>query len=94
MIQFLNNTYKFFEVVPEPIPFFSGDKKVGEIPILNYHSSRLRGKVYKTSNDLDKLIIAFERDTEIGEADLADAKDNLASSISGGSIETPFELKP
>lgn len=94
MIQLLNKLYVFFEVVPEPIPVYSEDRKVMEIPFLNYHHNRLRGKVYKVDDKTKSLIIAFERDTDTGHADLQEVRDNIATSISGGSIDTPIELKP
>ena len=50
LINYVKSLYKFFEVVPEPIPLYAGDKKVGEIPFLNYHYNRLRGKVYKVND--------------------------------------------
>ena len=65
-----------------------------EIPFLNYHHNRLRGKVYKVDDKTKSLIIAFERDTDTGHADLQEVRDNIATSISGGSIDTPIELKP
>ena len=94
MIQLLNNLYIFFEVVPEPIPVYSEDRKVMEIPFLNYHHNRLRGKVYKVDDKSKSLIIAFEREGKIGQADYEEVRENIATSISGGSIDTPIEIKP
>ena len=94
MIEYLNQLYVFFEVVPEPIPLYAGDKKVGEIPFLNYHHNRLRGKVYKVDDKSKSLIIAFERDTQVGKDDLKEVRDNITTSISGGSIDTPIILQP
>ncbi len=94
LIQLLNKLYVFFEVVPKPIPVYSEDRKVLEIPFLNYHHNRLCGKVYKADDDAESLIIAFERNTDTGKADLAEVRDNIATSISGGSIDTPIQLKP
>lgn len=94
MIAFLNKTYIFFEVVPRSIPLFSNTKKIWNIPFLNYHNCRLYGKVYKENDETKKLIIAYERDTKIGQEDLAEGMDNLESSVIGGSIKEPIELKP
>ena len=94
MISFLNDTYTFFEVTPKPIPIYAGDKKVTEIPFLNYHHNRLKGKVYKTEDNTDKLTIAFERNSTLGKSDLDDVRTNIVTSISGGSIDIPIELKP
>ena len=94
MIDFLNESYKFFEVTPAPIPIYSGEKKVGEIPFLTYHSTRLRGKAYRPSDSTDTLLLAYERHTPAGRQDLAEAQEHLRSSIIGGSIDEPVELKP
>lgn len=94
MISFLNDTYAFFEVVPQPFPIFSGDKKVAEIPFLTFHQDRLKGKVYKTEDDTESLTLAFERGTETGKIDLLDVQDNIATSITGGSITDPITLEP
>ena len=45
-------------------------------------------------DDAESLIIAFERNTDTGKADLAEVRDNIATSISGGSIDTPIQLEP
>ncbi len=97
MISFLNKTYAFFEVVPEPIPIYSGDseaKKVAEIPFLLYHHNRLAGKAYKTEDGTPVLTLAFERGSKDGESDLLEVRNNIATSISGGSITDPVTLKP
>ena len=93
MISFLNDTYAFFQVVPQPFPIYSGDKKVAEIPFLTFHQNRLKGKVYKTEDDTEFLTLAFERHTETGKTDLLEVQDNIATSISGGSIDTPIKLE-
>lgn len=93
MIALLNKLYVFFEVVPEPIPLYSGNTKVGEIPFINYHYNRLRGKIYKVDDDSKSLLIAFERETRAGKDDLQDVRDNIVTSISGGSIDTPIKLE-
>ena len=93
MIALLNKLYVFFEVVPEPIPLYSGNTKVGEIPFINYHYNRLRGKIYKVDDDSKSLLIAFERETRAGKDDLQDVRDNIVISISGGSIDTPIKLE-
>lgn len=94
MIQLLNKLYVFFEVVPEPIPLYSGSKKVGEIPFINYHYNRLRGKVYKVDDDSKSLLIAFERNTATGKADLKDAEDNIPSSVVGNTLGAHITLMP
>lgn len=94
MISFLNDTYIFLEVTPEPIPIYAGDEKVAEIPFLIYHHNRLKGKVYKTEDNTDRLTIAFERNSDLGKADLKEVRDNIATSISGGSIDIPIIIKP
>lgn len=94
LINYVKSLYKFFEVVPEPIPLYAGDKKVGEIPFLNYHYNRLRGKVYKVNDKAKSLIIAFEREGDYGPVDYEDVKENIATSISGGSIEQEMPLEP
>ena len=52
------------------------------------------GKVYKTEDNTDKLTIAFERNSTLGKSDLDDVRTNIVTSISGGSIDIPIELKP
>lgn len=94
MISFLNDTYAFFQVVPQPFPIYSGEKKVAEIPFLTFHQNRLKGKVYKTEDDTEFLTLAFERHTETGKTDLLEVQDNIATSISGGSITAPIDLQP
>ena len=94
MITYLNSLYVFFEVEPMPIPLYAGDKKVGEIPFLNYHHNRLRGKVYKVNGKTKDLIIAFERTSQEGKDDLKDVQDNIVTSICGGSIEQEKPIEP
>ena len=94
MIALLNKLYVFFEVVPEPIPLYSGNNKVGEIPFINYHYNRLRGKIYKVDDDSKSLLIAFERETRTGKDDLADALENVPSSVAGETLGDPIELRP
>lgn len=94
MIAFLNDTYRFFEIVPMDIPIYSATKQVGSIPFLDYHHNRIAGKVYKESDNSDKLLLAYEKNTPAGETDWADAREHLTSSIKGGSIDTPIKLKP
>lgn len=94
MISFLNDTYTFFEVTPKPIPIYAGDKKVTEIPFLNYYHNHLKGKIYKTEDNTDKLTIAFESNSALGKTDLEDVRTNIVTSISGGSIDMPIKLKP
>lgn len=40
------------------------------------------------------MIVAYERDSAIGKKDLKDAKINLPSSVRGGTLGDPIELKP
>ena len=40
------------------------------------------------------MIIAYERESAIGKADLEDAKINLPSSVEGQSLGDPITLKP
>ena len=94
MIRFLNEKYIFFEIVPLPIPITSNGKQVAEIPFLDYHRSRLRGKIYKPTDDSNTHILAYERDTAIGQADLEDAINNLSSSVAGESLGDEKPLKP
>lgn len=93
MLDFLNMSYRFFKITPIDIPIYSQNGQVGSIPFLNYHHNRLRGKVYKTSDSSDEIIIAFERGTETGEKDLADAKDHLSSSVEGNTLGPEVKLK-
>ena len=94
MIDFLNENYVFFNIVPKPIPVYSEDRQVMEIPFLNYHHNRIRGKVYKVDEDSTNLILAFEKKTDIGTKDLADAQEHLSSSVEGKTLGDPVPLKP
>jgi len=94
MIGFLNETYNFFEIVPNAIPVYSETRKVWDMPFLYYHHNRIIGKVYKQNDHTDKLLLAYEKNTEIGKADWAEAQEHLTSSIKGGSIDIPIKLEP
>lgn len=94
MIDFLNENYVFFNIVPKPIPVYSEDRRVMEIPFLNYHYNRIRGKVYKVDEDSTNLILAFEKKTDIGKKDLADTQEHLSSSVEGKTLGDPVPLKP
>lgn len=86
MIEFLNDQYIFYEIVPLPIPVVANGHHVMDIPFLDYHHSRLNGKIYKPTDKSDSLVIAFERKSALGKADLEDARINLPSSVEGGSL--------
>ena len=94
MIDFLNEKYIFFEIVPLPVPVYSNGNKVWEIPFLDYHRSRLQGKIYKPTDKSKSMFIAYERKSAEGKADLEDAKINLPSSVEGQSLGEPKTLKP
>jgi hypothetical protein len=81
-------------VVPKPIPVYSEDRQVMEIPFLNYHHNRICGKAYRIDDDSTSLILAYEKKTEIGKKDLADAKEHLSSSVEGKTLGDPVKLKP
>ena len=57
-------------------------------------TNRLRGKVYKVNDKAKSLIIAFEREGDYGPVDYEDVKENIETSISGGSIEQEMPLEP
>lgn len=94
MIDFLNEKYIFFEIVPQPIPVEANGHWIMDIPFLDYHRSRLQGKIYKPSDRSKSMLIAYERETPAGKADLKDAQQNLPSSVEGGTLGNPITLKP
>ena len=65
-----------------------------DIPFLDYHHSRLQGKIYKPTDKSKSMLIAYERETPTGKADLKDAQQNLPSSVEGGTLGDPITLKP
>ena len=65
-----------------------------DIPFLDYHHSRLQGKIYKTTDKSKSMILAYEKKTTIGKKDLAEAQEHLSSSVEGGTLGKPVELKP
>ncbi len=94
MIDFLNEKYIFFEIVPLPIPVEANGHHIMDIPFLDYHHSRLNGKVYKPTDKSKSLVIAYERKSALGKADLEDARMNLPSSVEGGSLGDEKPRKP
>ena len=90
----MNEKYIFFEIVPLPIPVEANGHHIMDIPFLDYHRSRLSGKVYRPSEKSTSMIVAYERDSAIGKKDLKDAKINLPTSVRGGTLGDPIELKP
>lgn len=98
MIAFLNKLYIFFRIEPKPIPYYSdpkGENKLGEIPFMDYHRTRLQGRAYKVSDQDTSILLAFEKNTPEGDDDLKDARANLPTSIADPqSIEQNIELKP
>ena len=50
--------------------------------------------VYKVDEDSTNLILAFEKKTDIGKKDLADAQEHLSSSVEGKTLGDPVPLKP
>lgn len=94
MIDFLNAKYIFFEIVPKPIPVEANGHWIMDIPFLDYHHSRLQGKIYKPTDKSKSMLIAYERETPTGKADLKDAQQNLPSSVESGTLGDPIKLKP
>ena len=60
-------------MAPKPIPVYPEDRRVMEIPLLNYHHNCISGKAYKADDDFRSIILAYERKTDTGKKDLADA---------------------
>ncbi len=93
LIDYLNSHYKFFKIVPEYISVKSDKDEPLEIPFYNYHSDKIIGKAYRTSDDSDEMILAFERHTPKGQADYTKVSEAIRPHITGGSIDTEAPLE-
>ena len=94
MIKFLNETYTFFKFEPKMIPLYSEDRKVYELPFTTFFRTLIEGKAYKESDDAKELILAFEKNTPVGESDRTHVLDEIKYAIQSGSIADPMELMP
>lgn len=92
MIDFLNTNYSFFKIEPKDIDLYSQNGKVGTIPFTKYFHAILAGKAYKESDDSKDIILAFEKNTQKGNDDYAEARKEIQHAINSGSIETPIKL--
>ena len=93
MIQFLKDTYTFFKFEPKDIPVSTPNGHLFDIPFLHYFHVILTGKAYKESDDAKELILAFEKNTPVGESDRTHVLDEIQYAIQSGSITDPMELK-
>lgn len=94
MIQFLKDTYTFFKFEPKDIPVSTPNGHLFDIPFLHYFHVILAGKAYKESDDAKELILAFEKNTPVGESDRTHVLDEIQYAVKSGSITDPIELKP
>lgn len=94
MIQFLNDTYKFFRIDPKDIPVTANGHHVMDLKFLDYFANLLRGKIYRTSKDDKQLWLAFERDTEQGRTDFLEVRDNIENYVDPGQLDSECPLKP
>lgn len=92
MLDFLNKTYNFYRIEPMNIPIYSQNGKIDEWPFTRYFRSIIAGKAYKEGDDSKDIILAFEKNTTQGKKDYDDIKNEIRDAITGGSIDTPFEL--
>ena len=93
MVQFLNNTYKFFKFEPKDIPIYSEKGLIGTLPFTRYFHALIAGKAYKESDDSKEIILAFEN-TAKGEGDSAEVRKEIENAVSDPeSLKTPTILK-
>lgn len=92
IIQFLNETYKFFKVGPKEIPMYSQKGQVGTWPFTKYFRTLIEGKAYKESDASKEIILASEKNTEQGRAGSAEVRSEIKDAIQSGSLDSPIEL--